>query len=280
MGTFTLIPPMSLGNLNKAEKLSLLKRYMKLMPSGSDSESPDEISLLADSGVPVLNISAGQVTRMNGIIDELTELTMQASSSEETPEMQQVEADRDTAGNYIVRRVLDYAKLPLAAERTAAQRMEPALRGYRDFANLPTAQETEVINGLLIDLAKPEFADSVVTLQLAPYIAELRRLNDRYAELAALRDKSRSVRTENVTSKELSSEAQDLLDDMCALANASSLLQPSEEARVFVRDALIFSPRYEPPTSNVPRARPLDPPNPARRSPVGEGIPNLPMKYD
>ena len=43
------------------------------MPSGSDSESPDEISLLADSGVPVLNISAGQVTRMNGIIDELTE---------------------------------------------------------------------------------------------------------------------------------------------------------------------------------------------------------------
>lgn len=49
MGTFTLIPPMSLGNLNKAEKLSLLKRYMKLMPSGSDSESPDEISLLADS---------------------------------------------------------------------------------------------------------------------------------------------------------------------------------------------------------------------------------------
>ena len=161
MGTFTLIPPMSLGNLNKAEKLSLLKRYMKLMPSGSDSESPDEISLLADSGVPALNISAGQVTRMNGIIDELTELTMQASSSEETPEMQQVEADRDTAGNYIVRRVLDYAKLPLAAERTAAQRMEPALRGYRDFANLPTAQETEVINGLLIDLAKPEFADSV-----------------------------------------------------------------------------------------------------------------------
>lgn len=129
-----------------------------------------------------------------------------------------------------------------------------------------------MINGLLIDLAKLEFADSVATLQLAPYIAELRRLNDRYAELAALRDKSRSVRTENVTSKELSSEAQDLLDDMCALANASSLLQPSEEAARICswRDSSFR--RYEPPTSNVPRARPLDPPNPARRSPVGEGI--------
>ena len=259
MGTFTLIPPMSLGNLNKAEKLSLLKRYMKLMPSGSDSESPDEISLLADSGVPVLNISAGQVTRMNGIIDELTELTMQASSSEET------------AGNYIVRRVLDYAKLPLAAERTAAQRMEPALRGYRDFANLPTAQETEVINGLLIDLAKPEFADSVVTLQLAPYIAELRRLNDRYAELAALRDKSRSVRTENVTSKELSSEAQDLLDDMCALANASSLLQPSEEARVFVRDATHLFAQVRTAYKQRSKGTPSGPAEPGTPEPGGGG---------
>ncbi|WP_165157218.1 DUF6261 family protein [Parabacteroides sp. ZJ-118] len=238
MGTFTLIPPMSLGNLNKAEKLSLLKRFMKLMPAGpADSGSPDELSAQDDDGVPALNISADQVTRMNAIIDGLTELTMQASSSEETPEMQQVEADRDTTGNYIVRRVLDYPKLPLAAERTAAQRMEPALRGYRDFANLPTAQETEVINGLLTDLAKPEFADSVATLQLAPYIAELRRLNDRYAELTAQRDKSRSERADSATSKELTAEAQDLLDDMCALANASSLLQPSEEARVFVRDA-------------------------------------------
>ena len=234
MGTFTLIPPMSLGNLNKAEKLSLLKRYMKLMPSGSDSESPDEISLLADSGVPVLNISAGQVTRMNGIIDELTELT-------------------------------------LAAERTAAQRMEPALRGYRDFANLPTAQETEVINGLLIDLAKPEFADSVVTLQLAPYIAELRRLNDRYAELAALRDKSRSVRTENVTSKELSSEAQDLLDDMCALANASSLLQPSEEARVFVRDATHLFAQVRTAYKQRSKGTPSGPAEPGTPEPGGGG---------
>lgn len=271
MGTFTLIPPMSLGNLNKAEKLSLLKRYMKLMPSGSGSESPDEISLQTDSGVPALNISAGQVTRMNAIVGELTEITMQTSTSDETPEMQQVEADRDTAGNYVVRRVLDYAKLPLVAERAAAQRMEPAFRAYRDFANLPTAQETEVINGLLTDLAKPEFAEPVATLQLAPYIAELRRLNDRYAELAALRDKSRSVRTENVTSKDLSIEAQDLLDDMCALANASSLLQPSEEARVFVRDATHLFAQVRTAYKQRSKGTPAEPAEPGTPEPGGGG---------
>lgn len=157
--------------------------------------------------------------------------------------------------------------------------MEPALARLRDFANLPTAQETEVINGLLIDLAKPEFADSVVTLQLAPYIAELRRLNDRYAELAALRDKSRSVRTENVTSKELSSEAQDLLDDMCALANASSLLQPSEEAAYLFVARLIFSPGTNRLQATF-KGTPSGPAEPGTPEPGGEGIPNLPMKYD
>lgn len=238
MGTFTLIPAMSLGNLNKAEKLSLLNRFMKLMPTGPDSESPDEISLLAETdGVPKLNITGGQVGRMNELIAQLTEITMRPSAADETPEMRQVEAERDTAGNYVVRRVVEYAKLPLAAEREAARKMEPAFRSYRDFASLPVAQETEVINGMLTDLAKPEFAEQVATLQLAPYIAELRRLNERYAELSAARDKAGAARSADVTAERLTREAQDLLDDMCALANASSLLQPSAEAATFIREA-------------------------------------------
>lgn len=236
MGTFTLIPSVSLWKYNKAEKLSLLKRFMKLMPAGSDSESPDEISLLAETGVPALNISAEQIGQMNGVIARLTEITMRPAAAEETPEMQQVEADRDMAGNYVVRRILDYAKLPLAAEREAARKLEPAFRSYRDFASLPVAQETEVINGMLIDLVKPEFAEQVATLQLAPYIAELKRLNERYAELAATRDKAGAMRAADVNAKQLSAEAQNLLDDMCTLANASSLLQPSDEAATFVRE--------------------------------------------
>lgn len=234
---------MSLGNLKKAEKLSLLNRFMKLLPMGNGSDTPGEVMLLAETdGVPRLNITAEQVARMNSLIEQLTEITMRPAASEETPEMQQVEADRDTAGNYVVRRILDYNKLPLAAEREAARKMEPAFRGYRDFASLPVAQETEVINGMLIDLAKDEFAEQVAALQLAPYIAELKRLNDRYTELGAARDKTGAARAVETSAKQLTAEAQDLLDDMCALANASSLLQPSDEAATFVREvSFLFS---------------------------------------
>ena len=57
------------------------------------------------------------------------------------------------------------------------------------------------------------------------------------AQLAAQRDKERSARTGTPDSKTLAAQAQDLLDDMCALANASSLLEPSDEATTFIREA-------------------------------------------
>ena len=151
--------------------------------------------------------------------------------------MQQLEADRDVAANYIVRRIADYDRLPLATEREAARRLEPVVRPYAGIASLPVSQETEVIRGLAADLAKPDLADDVTTLGLAPYIAEMQRLNEAYAQLAAQRDKERSARTGTPDSKTLAAQAQDLLDDMCALANASSLLEPSDEATTFIREA-------------------------------------------
>lgn len=224
MGTFTLIESTSMRNYNKAERLNLLKRFMALMPGTTqggggddgDGEGGSPLSA-ATEGVPALNISAQQVEQMNTLIDQMSELTMQATSAAETPEMQQLEADRDVAANYIVRRIADYDRLPLATEREAARRLEPVVRPYAGIASLPVSQETEVIRGLAADLAKPDLADDVTTLGLAPYIAEMQRLNEAYAQLAA--------------------QAQDLLDDMCALANASSLLEPSDEATTFIREA-------------------------------------------
>lgn len=244
MGTFTLIESTSMRNYNKAERLNLLKRFMALMPGTTqggggddgDGEGGSPLSA-ATEGVPALNISAQQVEQMNTLIDQMSELTMQATSAAETPEMQQLEADRDVAANYIVRRIADYDRLPLATEREAARRLEPVVRPYAGIASLPVSQETEVIRGLAADLAKPDRADDVTTLGLAPYIAEMQRLNEAYAQLAAQRDKERSTRTGTPDSKTLAAQAQDLLDDMCALANASSLLEPSDEATTFIREA-------------------------------------------
>ena len=236
MGTFVLIESSSMRNLNKTEKLNLLRRFMDLLPADGDgSETPEGISVLSETGVPALHITAQQVSRMEEIIDAMADLDMHSSAAVETPEMQQVEADRDTTANYIVNRVIDYKKLPTAAERAAGQQLEPAIKLYKGIANLPVAQETEKIDGVLIDLDKAENAEPVATLQLAGAIDELRRLNDRYKELTKSRDAARGARSQTTTNvAPLVDEAQDLLDDMCALANASSLLEPSVEATNFI----------------------------------------------
>lgn len=236
MGTFLLIETCSMWKLNKTEKLNLLRRFMDLLPADGDgSETPEGISVLSETGVPALHITAQQVSRMEEIIDAMADLDMHSSAAVETPEMQQVEADRDTTANYIVNRVIDYKKLPTAAERAAGQQLEPAIKLYKGIANLPVAQETEKIDGMLIDLDKAENAEPVATLQLAGAIDELRRLNDRYKELTKSRDAARGARSQTTTNvAPLVDEAQDLLDDMCALANASSLLQPSDEATAFI----------------------------------------------
>ena len=236
MGTFLLIETCSMWKLNKTEKLNLLRRFMDLLPADGDgSETPEGISVLSETGVPALHITAQQVSRMEEIIDAMADLDMHSSAAVETPEMQQVEADRDTTANYIVNRVIDYKKLPTTAERAAGQQLEPAIKLYKGIANLPVAQETEKIDGMLIDLDKAENAEPVATLQLAGAIDELRRLNDRYKELTKSRDAARGARSQTTTNvAPLVDEAQDLLDDMCALANASSLLEPSVEATNFI----------------------------------------------
>ena len=236
MGTFLLIETCSMWKLNKTEKLNLLRRFMDLLPADGDgSETPEGISVLSETGVPALHITAQQVSRMEEIIDAMADRDMHSSAAVETPEMQQVEADRDTTANYIVNRVIDYKKLPTAAERAAGQQLEPAIKLYKGIANLPVAQETEKIDGMLIDLDKAENAEPVATLQLAGAIDELRRLNDRYKELTKSRDAARGARSQTTTNvAPLVDEAQDLLDDMCALANASSLLEPSVEATNFI----------------------------------------------
>ena len=236
MGTFLLIETCSMWKLNKTEKLNLLRRFMDLLPADGDgSETPEGISVLSETGVPALHITAQQVSRMEEIIDAMADLDMHSSAAVETPEMQQVETDRDTTANYIVNRVTDYKKLPTAAERAAGQQLEPTIKLYKGIAELPVAQETEKIDGLLIDLDKAENAEPVATLQLAGAIDELRRLNDRYKELTKSRDAARGARSQTTTNvAPLVDEAQDLLDDMCALANASSLLEPSVEATNFI----------------------------------------------
>ena len=225
MGTYHLIERFDLSKLNKAETISVLSAFMARLPARE-----------AGAGLPELHISAEQLARMETLLAGMRALSFQTGALATTREMRQTDSERDRTFNYIVRRVTDYEKLPLANQRDLAQRLEPALRQYRGAAAIPHGQETEAIQSMLRLLAKPEHAGSLAALSLEEPIAQLARLNERYRQLEAQRDKERLDRQALTKMRALTAEAQELLDDLCDQANAASLILPSATADAFIRD--------------------------------------------
>lgn len=240
MGTYTLIPSFSLKRFNTAEKIRVLTRFMErakqLQQSDNDGDGPQVQSY--EEGIAALNITKEQVERMDELIDSMESATYQGRGSEVTPEMQAKDDERIRAANYVVRRILDYDELPLATEREAALAMNPIMRPYSKLSRLPVGQRTVVIRGMIEDARDEKYSEYVETLGLAPYIDEAERLNNEYDELDQVRGAFRISLRQNVTVAELSDEAQDLLDDMCAMANAVSLTSPSEEVTAFILDTI------------------------------------------
>lgn len=225
MGTYHLIERFDLSKLKKAETISVLSAFMARLPARE-----------AGAGLPELHISAEQLARMETLLAGMRALSFQTGALAATREMRQTDSERDRTFNYIVRRVTDYEKLPLASQRELAQRLEPTLRQYRGAAAIPHGQETEVIQSMLGLLAKPEHAGSLAALGLEEPIAQLARLNERYRQLEAQRDKERLDRQALTKMRALTAEAQGLLDDLCDQANAASLILPSATADAFIRN--------------------------------------------
>ena len=235
-----LIPQISFRNWNKAEKVNFLLRYMSKLPS-QRTEGDDgfpEIHSDEITDIESLNISAEQIRQLQEIVDKLRGLTLQTRASNETAQMQEIDTQRTTVGKYIVNRILKPEALPMEKEREAAEKMYVEILPYKNFHRLPVGQKSAIIDGLLVDTAKSEYAESISTLALTEPIAELQRLNEEYEKLESQRSSKKNIKSETVTAAELSSDAEILVNNMNDFANATTLLEPNEEASAFVREII------------------------------------------
>lgn len=242
MGTFLKLNSYSLHNLNNAEYVTFISRFLTLLPlaeADGEENRPGELSLLSDKplGAPSLHIPADMVTRMKELLNTLTDLNKETRASVETEQIAQTEASRDRIATFIVNRVTNYATLPFEAELNAGKLLYNTLKPYAGIANLPVSQETAAIKGMMLDLRKPEFAEAVNTLGLATYMDELERLNNLYESQVAERSAARAAKNIGTDSKTVRQEMNSLYDDMSDLAFASNLLQGTDETAAFIRNA-------------------------------------------
>jgi hypothetical protein len=135
--------------------------------------------------------------------------------------------------SYLRSTVRSGSKLPLAAQKETGVKLLALLKPYSNIAQLPNQQETELIDALLYDFAKPEYSAHITALGLDNVVTELKNVNTRYKELSVTRTESRANEALE-TGKTLRLEIDKVYDRLQSLAFAAFLTSPSTEASEFV----------------------------------------------
>ena len=231
MGKITKVKDINIAKLNNAEYRTFMARYGSLIAGdGGDSESPDEISF--DPNDP-LGIPAELRTAFDSDFKLLTDAVNQSSASEETAQMSAIDKERDDLLTFITSTVSQMMKSPLAAQRTAAEKLYLPVKPYIGAARLANLQETAAIEGLLTDLAKEGMPEALAAITLTEVVAALKEKNQQYAALTEQRTNARADLPVE-SAKKIRLRMDEEYDEMSTYAFAQSVVKPTQETAAFI----------------------------------------------
>lgn len=220
-----------LQRLNNAEYRTFMARYGNLLAGGGgDSESPDEISF--DPNDP-LGIPQELRTAFATDFALLTDAVNQSSASEETAQMSALDKERDDLLIFITSTITQMTKSPLAAQRTAAEKLYLPVKPYIGAARLANLQETAAIEGLLVDLDKAGMPEALAAINLTEVVAALKEKNKQYATLTEQRANAKADDPVE-SAKKIRLRMDEEYDEMTTYAFAQSVVKPTQETAAFI----------------------------------------------
>lgn len=231
MEKITKVNIIYLQRLNNAEYRTFMARYGNLLAGGGgDSESPDEISFDPNDplGIP-------QELRTAFAVDFalLTDAVNQSSASEETAQMSALDKERDDLLIFITSTITQMTKSPLAAQRTAAEKLYLPVKPYIGAARLANLQETAAIEGLLVDLDKAGMPEALAAINLTEVVAALKEKNKQYATLTEQRANAKADDPVE-SAKKIRLRMDEEYDEMSTYAFAQSVVKPTQETAAFI----------------------------------------------
>ena len=231
MEKITKVNIIYLQRLNNAEYRTFMARYGNLLAGGGgDSESPDEISF--DPNDP-LGIPQELRTAFAADFALLTDAVNQSSASEETAQMSALDKERDDLLIFITSTITQMTKSPLAAQRTAAEKLYLPVKPYIGAARLANLQETAAIEGLLVDLDKAGMPEALAAINLTEVVAALKEKNKQYATLTAQRANAKADDPVE-SAKKIRLRMDEEYDEMTTYAFAQSVVKPTQETAAFI----------------------------------------------
>ena len=231
MEKITKVKDSNITKLNNAEYRTFMARYGNLLAGGGgDSESPDEISF--DPNDP-LGIPQELRTAFATDFALLTDAVNQSSASEETAQMSALDKERDDLLIFITSTITQMTKSPLAAQRTAAEKLYLPVKPYIGAARLANLQETAAIEGLLVDLDKAGMPEALAAINLTEVVAALKEKNKQYATLTEQRANAKADDPVE-SAKKIRLRMDEEYDEMSTYAFAQSVVKPTQETAAFI----------------------------------------------
>lgn len=231
MEKITKVKDINITKLNNAEYRTFMAHYGNLLAGGGgDSESPDEISF--DPNDP-LGIPQELRTAFATDFALLTDAVNQSSASEETAQMSALDKERDDLLIFITSTITQMTKSPLAAQRTAAEKLYLPVKPYIGAARLANLQETAAIEGLLVDLDKAGMPEALAAINLTEVVAALKEKNKQYATLTEQRANAKADDPVE-SAKKIRLRMDEEYDEMSTYAFAQSVVKPTQETAAFI----------------------------------------------
>ena len=218
MKTFLRFTDQSFHKYNNAEYTNCLDRICNLTIS---------------TGAAVLHYEQADIDRLVHLLSLMQDLVSRNMASMETDQLQELELLRDEVGRYIIDTVRNSLNLPFPEIAAASKALWFVLKPYAGFYSLPNMQETTVIEGMVMDLQKPENAPYVTALSLDGKVAELAEANAQYKAITDQRTGSRNA-AKTADSKTLRLEIDALYECITTVAFAYSVVTPSDAIAQYI----------------------------------------------
>lgn len=220
-----------------------MRNLVKLKNAGlTKLNTPEYLNLMTRTkewldavGFAALGIEADVMERFEQLLGLLGDLVARSYAQAETPEMAELEKQRDALGLYIIDNVRNAQNVPIANAADAAKNLWLDLKPYEKFYSMPNQQETMMVNGMVEDLKNEKNAPYVATLGLTSYVDELATVNTRYAELTSQRTSQRNAE-KTADSATLRKEMDQLYDYITTVAFCESVAKPTDATARFISE--------------------------------------------
>lgn len=212
------IEEVRLSRLNNAEYTNFMSR------------TRDEI---ATATVENIGVTSEDLALLDENIAKMQDIVAQSRVSDITAKLVELDDERDNIVVYIMAEIANKLRSPLANIKEAATSLHNSTKQYSGIQEAPEQQESWQINGLLLDLAKPDNASKATLLGLDSVIVELKRINDEFIALTAERTHEKVANTvEN--SKAVRAVNDKAYEYIATMAFVTSVATPSAEASAFI----------------------------------------------